>query len=299
MSYTVALCGLSAKDSHLVEIVITRVPNASKQFRILKPGAQERASLAIVDLDNPLGMAQFNDLRKLNPALVAIFVSDHGMAGESRYRIERRALLLRIHRTLEEAVAVEFSGSKVRSLPGVTSAATAAPSAKTPTSGTSAEAAFTSATPQDVALIQDEVQPLRALVVDDSATVREQLKMALDRAGLTADLAEDAERASALLQQRSYDIAFLDVVMPGTDGYELCRRIKQNTYTRGLPVLLLTSRSSPFDRARGALAGCDSYLVKPVTWEAFYQALDRALTRSFRNDRTALAQRGYKLAQAR
>jgi two-component system, cell cycle response regulator len=58
--------------------------------------------------------------------------------------------------------------------------------------------------------------------------------------------------------------------------------------------LILTSRSSPFDRARGMLAGCDHYLTKPIAWEAFGRAVDKALMKSFRNDRAQLTARGYR-----
>jgi DNA-binding response OmpR family regulator len=58
---------------------------------------------------------------------------------------------------------------------------------------------------------------------------------------------------------------------------------------------MLTSRSSPFDRARGALSGCDSYLIKPITWDTFSQAVDKALMKSFRNDRAQMIARGYRL----
>ena len=85
--------------------------------------------------------------------------------------------------------------------------------------------------------------------------------------------------------------------MPGADGYEVCRNIKKNIYTRSMPVIMLTSRSSPFDRARGALAGCDSYLVKPITWETFFTAVDKTLMKSARNDRGLLTARGYRPAK--
>ncbi len=97
-----------------------------------------------------------------------------------------------------------------------------------------------------------------------------------------------------VVQHNSYNLAFLDVVMPGTDGYELCRKIKHNSDTRLMPVLMLTSRSSPFDRARGALSGCDSYLTKPITWDTFSQSVDKALMKAFRNDRSQMIARGYR-----
>ncbi|TXH76255.1 MAG: response regulator [Lysobacteraceae bacterium] len=130
--------------------------------------------------------------------------------------------------------------------------------------------------------------------MDDSLTVREQMREALERLGIICDQADSAEAAMRLLENHNYNLAFLDVVMPGTDGYELCRKIKQNAYTRLMPVLMLTSRSSPFDRARGALSGCDSYLTKPITWDTFSQAVDKALMKHFRNDRAQMIARGYR-----
>ena len=59
---------------------------------------------------------------------------------------------------------------------------------------------------------------------------------------------------------------------------------------------MLTSRSSPFDRARGALAGCDAYLVKPISAQIFFGTIDKILVRYFQNNRTLLAARGYRAA---
>ena len=107
-------------------------------------------------------------------------------------------------------------------------------------------------------------------------------------------LSSQMARRLQVTSEKVGNLAFLDVVMPGTDGYELCRKIKHNSYTRLMPVLMLTSRSSPFDRARGALSGCDSYLTKPITWDTFSQSVDKALMKSFRNDRAQMIARGYR-----
>jgi len=67
-------------------------------------------------------------------------------------------------------------------------------------------------------------------------------------------------------------------------GYRMTRLIKKNRSLRGMPVVILTSRSSPFDLARGALAGCNSYLVKPVTLQSLRETLNRHLSRAVRRD---------------
>ncbi|MGA0796722.1 MAG: response regulator [Quisquiliibacterium sp.] len=117
-------------------------------------------------------------------------------------------------------------------------------------------------------------------MVDDSATVRAQLKIALERLGLGCVTANSASEAIQQLESASFDLALIDVVMPDSDGYKLTREIKRDQRWRKMPVIILTSRSSPFDLARGALAGCDAYLSKPVPFRALQQALVNQLRKS-------------------
>ena len=289
MTYKVALCGLTARDERLIEIVITRAPNPKYPYQVGSIAALGEAHIAVIDVASPHAENQLAELRALNPNVVAVFLSDLGLTGDSRYRLERRSLLLRVNRVLDEVVESELLNTNPAKASAAqkTTAAVAAPP--------KSENAFVGAA---VVLEQAPLQPLRALIVDDSLTVREQLRSALDRAGIVSDQADCAENAFSKLQSNNYDIVFLDVVMPGADGYEVCRTIKKNAYTRSVPVLMLTSRSSPFDRARGALAGCDSYLVKPITWETFFTAVDKVLAKHFRNDRALLTARGYRAALA-
>jgi two-component system, cell cycle response regulator len=277
MTYTVALCGLTARDSRLLEIVINRAGSAKFAFHAIQAENAQDAHVAIVDASSP---ALYQELKQRHPRLISVTISDHGLAGDTRYRIERKSLFLQVMKVLQDLAEHEFTGSKVSHHPSAGNATVAVASASKPVVQHSASA--------------EQRYELSALVVDDSLTVREQLRQALDRLGIVCDQADSAEAAMALLKQRSYDLAFLDVVMPGTDGYELCRKIKHNPYTRLMPVLMLTSRSSPFDRARGALSGCDSYLTKPITWDVFRQAVDKALLKHFRNDRTQMLARGYR-----
>ncbi len=283
MTYSVALCGLTARDSRLLEIVINRAGSVRHTFHASQADNIQAPRIAIVDASSPVSLELYQSLRHRFPALLAVTISDHGMAGDTRYRIERKSLFLQVMRVLEDLAEHEFTGTKVSSHP--TFGAQSAQSR--PEQVPAAEEAFVAGT-------VGQPQPLSALVVDDSLTVREQMRMALERVGITCDQADSAEAAMQLLQHNSYNLAFLDVVMPGTDGYELCRKIKHNSYTRMMPVLMLTSRSSPFDRARGALSGCDSYLTKPITWDTFSQAVDKALMKSFRNDRAQMIARGYR-----
>jgi two-component system, cell cycle response regulator len=105
----------------------------------------------------------------------------------------------------------------------------------------------------------------RVLVVDDSLAVRKYLRSMLERNGAEVVEAENAEAAIEAAINARFACVLLDVLMPGIDGFEACRRLKARAQGgAALPVVMLTSKSSPFDRIRGKMAGCDSYLTKPV-----------------------------------
>ncbi len=107
------------------------------------------------------------------------------------------------------------------------------------------------------------------LVVDDSLPVRQALEMKLTLMDYQVELATNGQQAMDLIDENYYDSIFLDVIMPGVDGYEVCKKVKRNKKTKHIPVIMLTSKSSPFDKVKGKLAGCDSYLTKPVEHDEF------------------------------
>ena len=116
-----------------------------------------------------------------------------------------------------------------------------------------------------------------ALVVDDSLAVRRQMQLEFDLLDDDLDLAENAEQALQAIAAKKYDVVFMDVVMPGMDGYTACKRIKKNPLNRNTPVILLTSKSSSFDKIKGTLAGCDAYLVKPINHNEFTLAYQQSV----------------------
>jgi two-component system cell cycle response regulator len=107
----------------------------------------------------------------------------------------------------------------------------------------------------------------KVLVVDDSLSVRTQMDLCLRLHDLAVDFAEDAEAALEMIEKDSYDVIFLDIVLPEMDGYKVCKLVKSNTVTRSTPIVMLTGKTSPFNKVRGVMAGCDRYLTKPVDTE--------------------------------
>jgi two-component system, cell cycle response regulator len=102
------------------------------------------------------------------------------------------------------------------------------------------------------------------LVVDDSATVRAFMRAKLAPFRFDVDFAENGETAIDMAQAKAYTCIFLDILMPGMDGYQVCKLIKSSSSTKNTAVVMLSSKSSTFDKFRGNWAGCDAYLGKPV-----------------------------------
>ena len=103
------------------------------------------------------------------------------------------------------------------------------------------------------------------LVVDDDALILDVLRTVLDLEEFEVTTAEDGETALRLVAERAPDVIVCDVMMPGIDGFEVCRRLKGDPATAELPVVLLTAKDRAEDRAAGEAAGCDAYLVKPFS----------------------------------
>ncbi len=112
------------------------------------------------------------------------------------------------------------------------------------------------------------------LVVDDSAPARQHLRGLLQGRGFAVVEADSAEAALAQLSPESaYAAVLMDIMLPGIDGYEACRQIRAKF--PNLPVIMLTSRASPFDRIRGSMAGCNAYLTKPADPQELYGLLGK------------------------
>jgi len=115
----------------------------------------------------------------------------------------------------------------------------------------------------------------RVLVVDDDPRIAASVRRALVYEGYAVDVAHDGEAALASARNNVPDLIVLDVMLPGVDGLEVCRRLRQ---ADDVPILLLTARDATADRVRGLDTGADDYLVKPFAYEELLARV-RALLR--------------------
>ena len=99
------------------------------------------------------------------------------------------------------------------------------------------------------------------LLVEDDPAARQGLELALRRLGYEVRLAETGEAALDGIGEVTVDVVVLDVMLPGVDGFEVCRRLRRGS---DVPVIMLTARGDDFDVVGGLEAGADDYVVKPV-----------------------------------
>ncbi len=121
----------------------------------------------------------------------------------------------------------------------------------------------------------------RLLVVDDEVHVQNLLRLYLERAGFQVDTCGDGERALALVRERHPDLVLLDLMLPGIDGLELCRRLRGES---DLPIIMLTARTTERDRLRGLRDGADDYVTKPFSPPEVVLRVEAVLRRVRRRD---------------
>jgi len=119
------------------------------------------------------------------------------------------------------------------------------------------------------------IQGHHALVIDDSASIRKQLELELRDAGITADFAESGEQALEKIKETQFDLVFLDIIMPGIDGYETCKAMRATTEYKKTPIIMLSGKTSPLDEVQGVIAGATTYLTKPVKSDMLQETLNR------------------------
>jgi DNA-binding response OmpR family regulator len=105
----------------------------------------------------------------------------------------------------------------------------------------------------------------RILIADDDAFIRRPLQWILQQEGFTAETAADGDECLEQLRSDPPDLLVLDVMMPGLDGFEICRRMKDDPHLRNVPVVLLSARGREHDRERGLALGAAEYLTKPYS----------------------------------
>ena len=100
----------------------------------------------------------------------------------------------------------------------------------------------------------------RILIVDDDQEIRKLISLYLENEGIETEKAEDAIEALKLLEDNTFDLIILDIMMPKMDGIQACLKIREE---RNMPIIMLSAKSEDMDKIQGLAAGADDYLAKP------------------------------------
>ena len=121
----------------------------------------------------------------------------------------------------------------------------------------------------------------KILVVDDDKNICELLRLYLVKEGFAVTLAYDGKTALQEFDKLHPDMVLLDVMMPDMDGWEVCRRIRQNHKT---PIIMLTAKGETYDKVLGLELGADDYIVKPFDAKEVTARIKAVLRRSAKED---------------
>ncbi|MFT6917041.1 MAG: two-component system phosphate regulon response regulator PhoB [Motiliproteus sp.] len=120
----------------------------------------------------------------------------------------------------------------------------------------------------------------RVLIVDDEAPIREMLVLALEMAGYECQEADNAQEAMSLVVDKRPDLILLDWMMPGTSGIDLARRLKKDSLTADIPIIMLTAKGDEDNKVQGLEAGADDYITKPFSPRELVARLKAVLRRT-------------------
>jgi two-component system, cell cycle response regulator len=206
------------------------------------------ADIYVVAMDDPVALADWraNDPRGLIPFVAAGQLPPSGVNG---VHLAKPFLASRLLAAMDVCATRLTGTTAVDSEPPPRADNVTQPDPETPV-------------PSQTALPQRRGRSV--LIVDDSATARRQIEVVLQGMDLQPHCVASGEEALHAIDGYHFDLILLDVVLPGTDGYQVCKAIRKNPRTKNISVIMLTSKTSQFDRIRGKFAGCDAYLTKPL-----------------------------------
>jgi twitching motility two-component system response regulator PilG len=264
LKFTIATIGVEERERQWLKQIVEISQHRAVRFSPYVLNPDTVPNIVVVDADAPQALVNWEGYHTKkatkNQPISGIVLARERPASNPKYFIQRPVVATRLLAMLERVALDEH---------GIAGAAAIEVAEQQPAAAEAKPAAYT---PQAHAK-----GGVTALVVDDSLPVRVQMKSSLKPLASHVDFAETGEEAMEFINKKRYDIVFLDVILPGIDGYEVCRAIKHDPANRSTPVIMLTGNSSPADRVKGKLAGCDTYLIKPVRQTLFEQVVKEFL----------------------
>ena len=261
-TYSVEVIGFTETEQTVLTSVFGLSSRRAPKF-IRHDSADSLPDIFLADASDPAAIKRLAE-RNVSGQIPSILVGDSN-CGTNWPVLARPIRWMKLFQAFDLAIAAPAAGMPAKT-PAPAAPAQAAPAASAAPPAGDAGARQAGATQADW-----------VLVVDDNMTVREFMKSKLAAFNFNVDYAENGEQAIGFTGQKHYTCIFLDVIMPGIDGYQVCKLIKSNRTAQKTAVVMLTSKDSPFDKIRGSMSGCDAYLTKPVDEEKLLETIVKFL----------------------
>lgn len=129
----------------------------------------------------------------------------------------------------------------------------------------------------------------KILVVDDEEHIRELLKFNLEKNGFNVACASNGMEALQFIKNEKPKLILLDLMLPGIDGYDVCKRIRANKDTSSIPIIMITAKSEEIDKILGLELGADDYITKPFSVRELIARVKAILRRTSINNTTSIA----------
>lgn len=117
----------------------------------------------------------------------------------------------------------------------------------------------------------------RVLIVDDETNIVISVEFLVKQAGYELDIAHDGEEALAKVAQFQPDLVLLDIMMPKFNGFEVCRRIRENPAWQDIKIVMLTAKGREAEVTKGLALGADAYIIKPFSTKDLMSEVKRQL----------------------
>jgi CheY-like chemotaxis protein len=230
----------------------------SRAYTLAHPGGP--VDILLVNYDIPAALHEKDRVLGSHPAAQLVAVSHGPLDNPPAHHLRGMMTAARLLGVLDKVQCAEPALAPVTSAatPQINPASPVAPPPSAPV------------TPHPVAA-QPKADGYSVLVVDDSIAIQKsiELKLATLEQIAVIDCADSGESALEKAALTQYDLIFLDVMMPGIDGYETCIQLRKKAEYKKTPIIMVSGKTSPLDEVKGVMAGCTTYLTKPVKDEAF------------------------------
>jgi two-component system phosphate regulon response regulator PhoB len=140
------------------------------------------------------------------------------------------------------------------------------------------------------------MKPVSIVLIEDEPDIREVVEHNLQREGFRVHAAAEGDAGLRLAREQRPDLVLLDLMLPGLDGLEICRRLKEDAGTRAIPVIMVSAKGEESDVVLGLGLGADDYVVKPFSPKELVARV-RAVLRRTRQPAPAAGERGERIAR--